>query len=187
MPVMMVPARPTTARLIHFAVQTGMLVLLALSASSSFAFAQEREDAGMQLERFIRYVRWPNEAGVQHPWRLCVVGDATAATQHFAGIRARNREILLIVPRDPSETAGCHLLDLRQADPGDLGAWLDAARSRPVLTVGRDASFCSRGGHICFSQDSLPPFEINLSATQTAGLRISARLLAREPYETPPP
>ncbi len=190
MPIVMAPARFAAARLIRLVaptLRTLVLALLALSASRGVAAVEPAETPGTQLERFIRYVRWPNETSLQHPWRLCVTGDATKVTQHFSGTRARNRDILLIVPRTPSETTGCHLLDLRQTDASALGAWLDAVRNKPVLTLGHDASFCTRGGHICFAQDSVPPFEINLSAAQAAGLRVSARLLARESDDAPPP
>lgn len=183
---MMVRPRSTAVRPIRLLAWALVLVLLAPWVGAGVALAQAAaDDPDATLERFIRYVRWPDEAAAQHPWRLCVVGDATATKHHFEGTLARSREILVIAPDRPADITRCHLLDLRQVDAADLPAWLDAARDRPVLTLGRDASFCARGGHVCFEQDQANAFEINLSVAQAAGLRINARLLAREPDDAP--
>ena len=181
---MMARTRSIAIRPIRRLASTLALALLAPWIAGT-AFAQATGDSDAVLGRFIQYVRWPDEATAQHPWRLCVAGDAAAATQYFQGTLARNRQILVVAPDSPADVAHCHLLDLRQIDPAALPAWLDAARDKPVLTLGHDASFCTRGGHICFRQEPLHGFDINLSAAQATGLRISARLLASEPDDTP--
>lgn len=188
-PTLLMMALAAAARLIR---RAAWMSVLACASGIGIAAAQPNDSAqpaGVStayLERFIRYVRWPNETSAGQPWRVCIAGDIAATAQHFAGTRARSREILVIAPRDPSEAPGCHVLDLSQVSAADLGAWLDATRGRSVLAIGTGASFCTRGGHICFTHDGSPPFEINLSAAQAAGLRISARLLAREPGDASP-
>lgn len=151
----------------------------------SIAFAKAPLESDVVLERLIHYVRWPNEATTQHPWQLCVVGNAKATRQNLHGELARNREIQVITPDDPTAINRCHLLDLREVDAAEVQPWLDAARDKPILTLGRDASFCSRGGHVCFRQDQDNTFGINLSLVQAAGFRINARLLAPEQDDMP--
>ncbi len=190
---MMARAKPAAARLIRFVVQVSALSLLALPAGAEdTGIGQPQEDANGCLERFVQHVRWPDQRESQQPWKVCVAGDAAATARCFEDTRAQGREIVVQEiamnrPDGAAEVSGCHLLDLRQVDAANQQGWLDAARGRPVLTIGHGPAFCTRGGHICFAREGgRPPFEINLSATQASGLRINARLLAREPDGTTP-
>lgn len=176
----------------HTAVHLGRLLAWALAmvwltpcTGTGVAFAQTSLDSDAVLERLIHYVRWPSEATTQKPWQLCVVGDAKATRQHFQGMSARNRKILVVSPDDIAAISRCHLLDLRQVDAANVQPWLDAAYGKPILTLGSDASFCSRGGHVCYREEQRSTFGINLSLAQAAGFRINARLLAPESEKTP--
>ena len=157
-----------------------LLLATSATAAEDMQTASTEPGANRHLERLIQYVRWPDEQYVPHPWRICVIGDATPIARHFNGVHARQRQIIVTSPDAPDGAGNCDLLDLRRVEGSAQQAWIDAVRGKPVLTFGHEPVFCARGGHSCFTQQGPHPFEVNLSATQTSGLRVNARLLAPE-------
>jgi hypothetical protein len=66
-----------------------------------------------------------------------------------------------------------------ERDPKKLHRVLDAAAAAGVLTIGEGESFTTRGGMIgLLVQDRKVRFDVDTSAAQTAGLRVSSKLLA---------
>jgi YfiR/HmsC-like len=61
----------------------------------------------------------------------------------------------------------------------ELARNLEALQGQSVLTVGEDGGFTQFGGIINFvKEDNRVRFEVNVSAAERAGLKISSRLLA---------
>jgi hypothetical protein len=87
-----------------------------------------------------------------------VVVRRTEWDQSLAGVRAA-----LVVERDPKK----------------LHRILDAAATAGVLTIGEGESFTTRGGVIALLiHDRRVRFDVDTSAAQSAGLRVSSKLLA---------
>lgn len=133
-------------------------------------------DAHHYIERFVQYVRWPKEEAIES-WRVCVPGDEAYDRLRYGDARARGRGFIVETLQSPDQAAGCHVLDLGSADESVQASYLEVVRGKPVLTVGRGATFCTRGGQICLTHGATRQFELNLSAIQGSGLRINARLL----------
>lgn len=153
-----------------------LLPLLPWASDATAAASCKLSRAHQYIERFIQYVRWPNEAQ-DDPWSICIVGDSAQAASDYAGAQVRGRTFYVIEVTTPEQTTSCHVLDLTGADEADQIAYLQHLRGMSVLTVGRETSFCRRGGQICLTQDSAHQFELNFSAIQTSGLQVNARLL----------
>ena len=61
----------------------------------------------------------------------------------------------------------------------ELARILEALQGQNVLTVGEDGAFTQCGGIINFvKEDNRVRFEVNVTAAERAGLKISSRLLA---------
>ena len=127
------------------------------------------------LYNFVKFVEWP---GLQSSaLRICVAGlnpfgpvlDELVRGEVVAGRRLESNVILEPMP-------GCHVLFIPQG--ANTPAYLRAARGHPILTVGEEPGFISSGGMARFYIDGgNVRFEINPTAGEQAGLRISSRLL----------
>ena len=126
---------------------------------------------------FIQFVRWPLEEQVER-WQICEARPASAAASETAGPGARGKQIVRVHVAGPEHAQQCQILDLTALPQKDALAWLQRVRQLPVLTIGAGEPFCTAGGVACTrAAASGGGFEINLSAAQLAGLRISAQLL----------
>jgi hypothetical protein len=66
-----------------------------------------------------------------------------------------------------------------ESDGKRLHHILDAARSAGILTIGEGESFTTRGGVIALLvEDRKVRFDVDTTAAQVAGLRVSSKLLA---------
>jgi hypothetical protein len=133
------------------------------------------------LFHFAQLVEWPVDSAVDAPVNLCIfendshrrdiqgtvdgkpIGDSTfhVRTLHMA-----------------QDARGCSLLFVSSENSRHEGAILNSLRGLPVLTVGEDDGFLSDGGMIRFRlEGDHVRFDVNLAAADSAGLRISSRLL----------
>ena len=129
------------------------------------------------LYNFAKYVQWPAAARTG-PLNFCIAGrnpfgpvlEDTIRNEVVDGRSLTTRTILEPEP-------GCHVLFV--PDGPAVGAYLNAARGTPTLTVGESSDFLARGGIISFVSDGgkYVRFAINTEAAEQAQLQVSARLL----------
>jgi len=131
---------------------------------------------GSYLLGFIQYVRWPAEESIA-AWQVCT-SAAPGRSAPYSGRTARGKPVAVRPVASGDSLAGCQILDLTDAPSESAKTLLARARKQPILTVGEDAAFCTAGGVVCLrAGDGSGGFEINISAVQEAGLRVSAQLL----------
>jgi hypothetical protein len=152
----------------------------ALEPQVSVVAASDPLLAAYYIVRFAQYVHWPMENDFPH-WLICVpkASDTSVHDDDYAGqtVRGKSFEVHEVV--DPAQLSGCQVLDLTSLDIQAARGFLEQAQEHPILTVGSDKAFCSAGGVICLERGAGHlSFEINLSATRRADLRINARLLS---------
>ena len=107
-----------------------------------------------------------------------VFGDALADIVRGENINGRALTIRVLLEPE----AGCHIIFVPRG--AATAAYLRAARSSPVLTVGEIPDFIAQGGIVNFVPEGTSvKFEIDPEAAERVGLRISSRLLrlARAP------
>ena len=76
------------------------------------------------------------------------------------------------------DALSCRVLFISSAEEGQLAAILATLGTSPVLTVADIPDFVKHGGMIQFVMDgNKVKFEINLAASQRAGLSLSSELL----------
>jgi len=149
------------------------------------AFAQPSEYAikAEFIERFTRFIDWPDEAfsGPDSPFVLCVIGDNPF--DEFLGRLARDRKIKdrkvrVVQPTKLSELDSCHLLFIAASESGRLHAILARTQGEPILTIGDTPGFGQAGVVInFFLEQDVVHFEINLDAARRTGLTFSTKLL----------
>jgi|APFre7841882724_1041349.scaffolds.fasta_scaffold06824_4 hypothetical protein len=126
---------------------------------------------------FIQFVRWPLEEQ-RSEWRVCRAGQPPLQEPVLGPKAARGKAVTLVPIASRDQVTACEVLDLTGLPLQEAMRYLEAARTRPVLTIGSGEAFCSAGGVACMrAHGAAGGFEINLSAAQQAGLNISAQLL----------
>ena len=134
------------------------------------------------LYNFGRFVEWPRVATTKSgPFTVCVLGhdpfgstlDATMAGETIAGRNVVAKRISV-----PEESVNCEILFLSAAEAGRLNKIMEGLDKAAVLTVSDMPQFAQRGGMIQFVlEGNQVRFEVNLTATQHAGLTLSSDLL----------
>jgi len=137
------------------------------------------------LLQFPEFVSWPGEAGLgdaSKPFVLLVFGsspfegwlDAAAA-----GRKVKGHPVKVVYSADPAKLEGAHMVFLCHSERDRLQDVMARIGPRPVLTVGDTEGFARRGVVINLAiENSLPRFEINLSAARFGSLGMSAQLLS---------
>ncbi|MCO5978142.1 YfiR family protein [Ideonella oryzae] len=150
-----------------------------LAQAGSPLAAAESEFAPVEVvSRILAYTRWPGEP---RPLLACISrqADDTAALLARLQTPESTRPVLArdIAP-DAPVPAGCDLVFFAGWTLARQQAALQALASRPVLTIGRGAEFCSDGGMFCLeTRGDGTRFEVNLDAVARSGLRIHPQVL----------
>jgi YfiR/HmsC-like len=133
------------------------------------------------LFHFAQLVDWPVGTGTDNSLFLCTLGDDPfqgALETSVAGKAIDTRVLRVRHLKQPEEMHTCQILFLGNEQSKRIPALLAALRNTPVLTVGETAGFLESGGMVRFLlQDNKVRFGINLTVAESAGLKISSRLL----------
>jgi hypothetical protein len=135
------------------------------------------------LYNFGRFVEWPTgvAAAKSESFTVCVLGedpfgailDATLAGETIAGKKVVAQRI-----STPQESINCQILFLGAAEASRLNKIVADLDKTAVLTVSDMPQFARRGGMIQFVlEGNRVRFEVNLTATQHAGLTLRSDLL----------
>jgi hypothetical protein len=161
-----------------------LLTMLYLTAGSAAQNAKPTEFAvkAAYLFNFGKFIKWPEPIGSDHDsFPICVLGsdpfgkvlDATVTGERIDGKKVITRRVAAA-----ADATGCRILFVGRSEEGRLGSLLATLGRSPVLTVSDISGFADRDGMIQFVMDhDRVRFEVNLSATQKAGLSLSSELL----------
>lgn len=167
-----------------WAAGAAVLCLLLCGANAQVRRADEDQVKAAYLYNFAKFVEWP-AASFTHPDDpvvICAMGDeglAEVLQQIARGKQAQGRPIAVQLVESIDGLKPCHILMIALRDKARIGPALRNAQSARILTVGQSADFIRLGGMINLvrNEDSVE-LEINPKAAETAGLKISSRLLA---------
>jgi hypothetical protein len=130
---------------------------------------------------FVKFVEWPDAAGLSHDRvRLCVLGDLPDAPAflHLDGTVVRGKKVSVVALKDAVEVHTCDVLFVATNQSGRLPDVIGSLKDRPVLTIGDTEGYALRGVMInMFLENKRIRFEINEEQAKSAGLRISVKLL----------
>ena len=135
------------------------------------------------LYNFGRLVEWPGKVGAAQGgfFTVCVLGqdpfgpslDATLAGETIGG-----KTIIAKRISSAEESGNCQILFLSLTDDSRLNKIVADLDKKAVLTVSDMPQFVKHGGMIQFVLEGKKVrFEVNLTATQHAGLTLSSELL----------
>jgi len=144
----------------------------------------ELQVKAMFVYNFLKFVEWPveNALGARDPFVVVIIGEgATAdAAERFLESRAiGERPVYVRRIRWDHSLDGARAAFIVEQDPKKLRRILDSAAAAGVLTIGEGEEFTTKGGVIgLLVQDRKVRFDVDTSAAQLAGLRVSSKILA---------
>jgi len=135
------------------------------------------------LYNFGRFVEWPGKVAAAQggPFTVCVLGPdpfGRSLDAALAGETVGGKTVVAKRISSPEESGNCQILFLSLTEDGRLSTIIADLDKKAVLTVSDMRQFTQRGGMIQFVlEGKRVRFEVNLTATQRAGLTLSSELL----------
>ena len=169
--------------LLRRAIMTISWLLLAASHLLGQQKPTDYQVKAAYLYNFGRFVEWPakDTTAKNDAFTVCVLGQDPFGSTLDATLRGETIGGKSIVAKrisSPQESVNCQILYLSAAEAGRLNKIMGDLDKEAVLTVSDMPRFSQRGGMIEFVlEGNRVRFEVNLSATQHAGLTLSSELL----------
>lgn len=135
------------------------------------------------LYNFGRFVEWPEkvDATKRGSFTVCILGQdpfGPSLDTTIAGETIEGKTIVAKRISSPQESGDCQILFLSLAETSRLNKIIADLNKKAVLTVSDMPQFVKSGGMIQFVLEGKKVrFEVNLTATQHAGLTLSSELL----------
>ena len=130
------------------------------------------------------YAEWPasSPADSTDDLVICVLGrDPFGASleRTVSGRHVMGRSVRVMRPGSRAEARLCQIAFIGGDPRAEIEPWLAELRGRPVLTIGDGPDFTDAGGAIAFVPVAQTVrFEVNRTALDRAGVRLSSRVLA---------
>jgi hypothetical protein len=143
----------------------------------------EQQVKAAYLYKFTSYVDWPEKAFPHSdgPLVIGVIGaDAVAEEleQIVAGRVVNGHTIVTRKLKRGEPLSGLHMLFIGRVDKAHLAELYSEAKNKPLLTVTESADAHALGSMINFVvTDDRLRFEVALAPVESAGMKISARML----------
>jgi len=157
--------------------------LFAVSSVRAEQKPNEYQVEAAYLYNFGRFVEWPTKlaATKSDAFTICVLGEdpfGRVLDATFAGATIENKSVVARRISSPDESAECQILFFSSSEASRLSKIIESLNKTAVLTVSDMPQFSKRGGMIQFVlEGNRVRFEVNLVATQKAGLTLSSELL----------
>jgi hypothetical protein len=164
-----------------------IVAALWLLFAASIVFGQQKPSEyqvkAAYLYNFGRFVEWPPKvaAASTGPFTICVLGEdpfGQALEATVAGETRGNQKVAARRISSPQESVDCQILFISSSEAKRLSKIIEALGNSAVLTVSDISQFSQHGGMIqLVLEGNRIRFEVNLTATQRAGLTLSSELL----------
>lgn len=144
----------------------------------------EYDVKAVYLERFARFVEWPEKSAVSdssQPFILGVIGEnpfGSILEQIYSKQKIKDKKVEIRYISDTNEIPGCHLLFISKSKEKALSKILSFTGEKPVLTIGDTKGFADKGVLInLYIDKNKVRFEVNEEAVKKSGLSMSYHLL----------
>jgi hypothetical protein len=143
----------------------------------------ESQVKAMFVYNFLKFVEWPAESHqTGDPFVVLIIGEGPTAdaTERFLESKTiGEQKVVVRRTRWDQSLAGARAVFVVEPDAKRLHHIVEAAAVAGVLTIGEGESFTTRGGVIALLvEDRKVRFDVDTTAAQVAGLRVSSKLLA---------
>lgn len=135
------------------------------------------------LFNFAQFIDWPESTlfDTNTAFVIGVLGEdpfGAILDETVRGESIRGRPLTVRRFRKPEDAPGCHLVFVCRSEKGRIADTVRRLGGQGILTVGDVESFGRLGGMITFKMvKGRVQFEINVTAAEKEGFRLSAKLL----------
>jgi len=170
----------------------GVLILLAASGmvAPQEAHAQNSPSKEYQVKaafllNFLQFIEWPAAAfgNAETPITIGVLGDdpfGAILEKTFQDEIVQGRKLMVKRSKQVEDMKACHVVFVCKSESDHVADILTSLNDTNIVTIGEIDGFAGRGGIINFYfDDKKLRFEINPTAAQRKGLKISSQLLKR--------
>lgn len=158
-----------------------VLFLFLLFVSSTYAQVSEYEYKAAFIERFTRFVEWPNEIE-SDTFKIVVLGKNpfnSSLDDLFTGTRIKKQNVQLIYTDEIEDLTNVNLVFISSSEKRRLKEILIALSKNPILIISDSKGFCKMGVHInMYVDDNYVRYEINQKTIEKSGIKVSSLLFA---------
>ncbi len=158
--------------------------VLGLFAAAGHAQTTENTLKAVYLEKFCRFITWPEESKINDPsspFIITVAGDDEfyeTLEQIYSIQKIKDKKVVLKRLERYNDIEGSHLLYLGNINDSDLNKMLELANIHNVLTISSSNGFAEKGVLINFYKEANKlRFEINEKAILQSSLKMSFYLM----------
>jgi hypothetical protein len=162
-------------------IKLGLLLVIIAGDFFGAVFADNDQEYAVRAgltSNLARFTSWPN-TGSQY-LNLCLVGNPVLE-EAFTNLNGKTVGDKLLQVRYLarfSNLGACQILYISDLDNNKLLLLLNEIKSLPILTIGEDAHFIRNGGMVSIQIiNGKVGITVNLKATKSSNLNISARVL----------
>jgi len=166
----------------YFLIPAFVLSLGAPMSHAQQSHPTESQVKAAYLYNFGKFIRWPETAGDSGTsFDICVLGKdpfGMVLDSTVVGGSIDNKKVTAKKIASLQELEHCRIVFISSSEQARLRTILAAAKAGGTLTVSDIPHFAEKGGMIEFvPQENKIRFEVNLPATEEAGLMLSSELL----------
>jgi hypothetical protein len=160
------------------------ILLLLVAPIGAQAQSKEYQIKAAFLYNFAQFVDWPATAFADSaaPFYIGILGDdpfGAALDETIQGEAINNHKIIVVRSQNVADLKNCEMIFVSKSEKKHVTEILSDLDSKPILKVSEVDGFAQDGGSINFYLEGTKVrFEINPSATQSDGLKISSQLLS---------
>ena len=162
----------------------GLWLLFILFPGAALSIEEEYKVKAVFLERFTRFVEWPEDADMDDPstpFIICVIGNnpfEKILEQAYEKRRILGKPVEIRYISSLKDIAPCHLLFISSSMKVRLEEILSYTKDKSILTIGDTEGFAEKGVHINFYlREESARFTINETAVRNSSLKMDFRLL----------
>ncbi len=154
----------------------------AAAADAQDALISETQIKAAFIYNFTKFIEWPKAAfpAKGNPIVIGILGETPLTAELgviVAGRQVNGRPIAVTSVRTAEDLASVQVLFVSASEDAAFGEFAPALAGNALLTVGESPGFAAANGAIVFVRlNGKLRFEINLSAAERAGLKISGEL-----------
>lgn len=161
-----------------------LMVTGVMAGNQSFCQSRESLVKAGYIEKFTRFVEWPETSAKSEPihvFTIAVIGENTFGSDLdnlFSKTKIKNSRVQINYISSVDEIGDCMLLFISGSEKNNLANILQRTTGKPILTISDSKGFGVKGVIInMFQEGEYIRYEINRSALQKSGLIINSLLL----------
>lgn len=157
---------------------------IATGRATETATSLEYEVKGAFLIKFGMFVEWPSNAlnaAKSGAFVIGILGEDPFGARFDEAVKketVRGQAVQLKRAKDVAELVECQIIFISASESSRMPELLRALLGKEILTVADEPGFAGRGGMIGFIKEAGKiRFEINPTAAEKAGLKLSSKLM----------